>query len=492
MVFSDRSEIFLDPSFWNSKPLLAMPGHRVPNGCNSAQKQLNYVSYRALVRQLCGDKKMKNPLFKYIASISLGLGLMLSPDSLMRLGNGMGTSGAAFLLVVILTAMAHISTARQHSRVSKIRYGRTDGAPALGPGFGPVSAMVLFLCSKPVFAVCAATGILVTAGFAFNEIFLYWFPNFAFAFILLGALAIANLFGPRPAEIIQVVSVSATMASLLLLSFAALAVRPAADAGIAGGIAGSFSFNAVFVGMTLMLGYDLIGAGADPGTRSVSLELKAMILSLIVAAAVFCIWGLVSMLRVPSQQLATSSIPYTIAARNILGNTGRILIGIAIISGTCSAVNALFMAVPKMAGRIVPALPGKEGIRTPALVLMLAAGIGVMMAGGMAGSPDLEVYIKAGMLFWLLNYAAVHLAVVMTHRQQQKMQMTGLDHLLSLTVLLIFLSSVTGLIRGDSEPVKLICTMSVMAIVATAFSALWMHKRNGSKNNNNRVKKEAL
>src|SRR2546426_72651 len=36
----------------------------------------------------------------------------------------------------------------------------------------------------------------------------------------------------------------------------------------------------------------------------------------------------------------------------------------------------------------------------------------VMLAMGMAGEPETEVYTRAGVLFWLLHYAAMHLAVL--------------------------------------------------------------------------------
>ena len=32
-----------------------------------------------------------------------------------------------------------------------------------------------------------------------------------------------------------------------------------------------------------------------------------------------------------------------------------------------------------------------------------------MLATGMAGEPETEVYTRAGVLFWLLHYAAMHL-----------------------------------------------------------------------------------
>ena len=39
----------------------------------------------------------------------------------------------------------------------------------------------------------------------------------------------------------------------------------------------------------------------------------------------------------------------------------------------------------------------------------------MMLAMGMAGEPETEVYTRAGVLFWLLHYATMHLVVLVEH-----------------------------------------------------------------------------
>ena len=41
----------------------------------------------------------------------------------------------------------------------------------------------------------------------------------------------------------------------------------------------------------------------------------------------------------------------------------------------------------------------------------------MMLRLGMAGEPETEVYTRAGLIFWLMHYGAIHLAVlVLGHR----------------------------------------------------------------------------
>jgi len=111
--------------------------------------------------------------------------MMLSPDVLSLLGNSMGMGGFSFLTILLATGVIYISTT--------LSYG-ICGAHHTGPGseirciedvFGSNAAIVLPICSRILFTIFGSAGILVTAGFAFNEIFVYWFPNFSFAFFLL-------------------------------------------------------------------------------------------------------------------------------------------------------------------------------------------------------------------------------------------------------------------------------------------------------------------
>jgi amino acid transporter len=116
---------------------------------------------------------------------------------------------------------------------------------------------------------------------------------------------------------------------------------------------------------------------------------------------IFYLWGVVSLTYVSSRKLADTTIPYTIVAKAIMGQKGRICMGIVLLSGTCAAVNALFMGVSRMlagmsAQSLLPSLLGVAQNRAPVPLILLRLGTGIMMAVGMAGEPVLAVYIRAG------------------------------------------------------------------------------------------------
>jgi amino acid transporter len=82
-----------------------------------------------------------------------------------------------------------------------------------------------------------------------------------------------------------------------------------------------------------------------------------------------------------------------------------------------AAVNALFTA----SSRLIRAharqglLPSMGGLleRRPAVIPFALGGVCAgLMAGGFAGTEEVDTYLRAGLLLWMLHYATVHLAVL--------------------------------------------------------------------------------
>jgi amino acid transporter len=145
-----------------------------------------------------------------------------------------------------------------------------------------------------------------------------------------------------------------------------------------------------------------------------------MLSSLLITVFLLSLWGTVSLAHVPANRLAASSIPYTLAAREIAGQTGRILMGLVVIAGAGCAVIALFSATARMAASLarlnmLPRICRGSARRNAVVISVLASAVTAMMAAGFAGEPELEIFIRAGFLLWLLHIVLVHLAAVKTH-----------------------------------------------------------------------------
>ena len=353
-----------------------------------------------------------------IPLIAIAMGLLLSPGSLTILGNNMGIAGASFLVVILTGLVVYLFTALAYGEIFSACPGPDGETRFIKESLGSLPAAVLPLCSRVLFTICAATVILATAGYAFNEIFIYWFPNLGFSFCLLGFLLLINFLGQRVSSRAQILFAAMTVLGLLLLSFVGLfhlgKTPPTIEASNPHPLPMS---RMILFGLVLFVGFDLaIFTKASNGPHPLKL-IRSMILGILVAAIILALWGLVSINYVSPSKLAETTVPHMIAARKIMGQNGRFIMGLVVLAGSCAAVNALLMAVSGMISGmakqgLLPAFLSLRSKRLPIALILLVLGIATMMAAGMAGEPLLEIYTKAGIWFWLLHYATIHVSVL--------------------------------------------------------------------------------
>src|SRR5439155_18009203 len=157
-----------------------------------------------------------------VVFLAFALGVMLSPDTLILLGNTLGHEGRAALSGLLVAGGLHMLTARTYGRLGLRPAAREGESRVLHATFGPLVATVLPLCARVVYTVSAATGILAIAGYVFNEVFVYWFPNLGFSFCLLGIVLGLNLAGSRVATLAQLSYVALALGGVLGLGLLGL------------------------------------------------------------------------------------------------------------------------------------------------------------------------------------------------------------------------------------------------------------------------------
>lgn len=333
----------------------------------------------------------------FIVPFVLGSSLALNPDFLALSGFIWGKTGLTGGLAFVFAACFYLLLGSRLKKTALFR-GPEKRAFTHLAGTGARIVALVFL----------ATGVLVSSGFAFNEIFVYWFPNFGFAFLLLGILCALQFLNRKTVYWIQVVFFSIAAAGLLVLAAAGL-IRPntvevslfqavpLGDAVSRPGI--------LFLTFLLFVGFDL-GYGAEEKT---GLEPAGSTGSAVIFITfVFILWGLVMLAHVPAQKLSETAIPHLVAARKIWGDTGRIIMGLTIIFGSLAGIHALFTdivhRVKDLAERKI--IPEKLN-RPKTVIILLTLTTGLMMGLGLAGSDVLETLIRFSLIIWFLSHIAV-------------------------------------------------------------------------------------
>ncbi len=388
------------------------------------------------------------------ATIPLSLTILVSPEVEVLLGNGMGMVGWFFPLSLVFVAALHLLTLHAYDDIYGGRYGPGNEHVFLTTTFGHWLPLVTSLSSRAVFMVCGATISLVTAGFVFNEVFVHWFPNFAFAFLLLALVVALQLAGRRWALRIQCFLVFFIM--ILVAIMAAAGFSEFSGSSPVGEM--PFQGRGLLLPLVMVVGVEFAYVGYD-GMKD-GLPRVAPIAKILMGVVFFFIlWGIVMPLFVDPARLAQSFNPQMIVARQVLGQPGRLIMGAALIAGAAALVNGLLLVLHSQLAELLPVSwtaghPGQKKWLSALGVVALATAPAVMMATGMAGEEMIDVYARVALVFWLLHYSLIHFAVVRRGARRQW------HHLLAG----LFLAG-AGVVLGWTDPEPFVFLKSVVMMV---------------------------
>ncbi len=422
------------------------------------------------------------PLDRYYPFL-LGMGLILAPLNFAALGNTVGLTGSYFPLVLLSVLAVHLLTA--HSYQALFSAGPGEGRETSPASSKTDPFLVLLLGSRISLAICAVPLILVSAGFIFNELFLYWFPNFGFAYGILIILLLLNLLSEKAVLRTQLFLVGIALAGIWLIStiglwsalFSSEAFKgPSPEAGPA--------FPGIITALWLLVGFDLAESIRYRGSWSFSRVPFRMATVLVLSGLSFLLWGMVSLLHVPASDLVESTVAHIMAARNILGDPGARIMGVAVLAGAGAAVNALFFSIPRLLVGFPESKDNPDStspvINVRAIFLILLGGvIALALALGLAGEPELEVALKAALLLWLAQNAFVHLLVLIRNRQERST--SNFSRTASFTGLVLLTGGLAGIIREENQTFLLVSLFLSFLLISWAMTLIFQNynKREG-------------
>ena len=408
---------------------------------------------------------------KYIIPLAWMMGLFVSPEALFLQGSVTGISGFGFIFLLATGLIIH-----GFNTTGTTPTGDQGATPSgeihlLKDVWGPFAASWILLMARPVVAVCLATAVLVTSGFVFNEVFLYWFPNFGFAALVLAVLFTVNLAGPQAAAVAQILFTSTAIVGLTSISIVGLFTWSQAPAASHVMLPITSSQGIALV-LIAFVGYDML---RYTDHKLDQIQLRTVVKTGLIAGGIlFTLWNLAGLLFVAPSRLVDTSIPHILVAKAILGPAGRIVIGVVAVAGACAAVNYLYQSIAGLIVRmahhhLLPPLCARSASRPVLALSGLAATTGLLMAMGFAGSDLLDVSIRAGLILWLVFYALTHLAWFL--QSKRKRNHAYKDHaaehgLLHLCIAFMMLVATTTLGVTDDAPIVLLKT--IIAILALA------------------------
>lgn len=389
----------------------------------------------------------------------LAMGFLLSPRAFMISGSGIGLAGNWYFLIVAFLLATNLATIPQQKVSNEKQYAGALESFGYGVRF---FTLIFFACS-----------ILGIAGYAFNEVFVYWFPNFLFSFIILACSFLTAILPASKAQKLQLASIIIILTGITALSLAAIWASPTTNANSPDFFApyGASPFSDGLLLMApLLLGYELY----TPPSSSNGISRKSYALALGLTVVFLSIFAYASLCVSGSEKLADSTVPYMIGARKILGQTGRYIMGAIIILGSYAAFTSTLLFLKKPFDKFIASSPLTKKTNHRLSKKIIAAAIptltvSVLLLRGYAGEPITESYIAGGFSLWFIFYGlSAAGSIRSTHSHLQKIGTScGILSCLYLAYVVLQLSE---------SPVKGL-SVAICVTLAIAVLTFWGRKR---------------
>lgn len=382
-------------------------------------------------------------------ALFLPLFWVMSPEALVLIGNNAGQSGELFLFAIGAGLIVSLATVSLHQHPS-LPAKQTDLFFNTLDTLGPLLTITFTLASCLSLVLLLPTGVLVSAGFTFNETFVYWFPNFGFSFLLLFLILLLHLAGQQYVLIAQRLFLLICLFSLLLIIFYGLTNTPSdPPVSSAESLDVSTVFSSTGIALMLFLGHH---------SHVSSIKRSTQYLSLIFSAILIFSWAGVSLKYVDPVKLSESSIPYLLTSREVLDQTGRVIVGIAVISGACALVNNIILMASNTLINITEQWVALNTTKTQFLKkfypVLFTTFIATSLAGGLAGSQYIDTYIYSALLLWMLLIGLNNLAVTL---QMQRIIKSRVFHYLLISLIYPAAALYLAIVHHQNQRLALLC-----------------------------------
>ncbi len=400
---------------------------------------------------------MKSPI---LLSLALGCGWLFSPEVLVIIGNSAGNLGWLAIPLLALTALLFSFNSNTINRVLQSDAHNSE-ISLLKKSIGKIPAGTLSIASCFPLLILAATALLVTSGYTFNEVFFYWFPNFGFAFLLLGLLTLLQFLPVEQIYRVQLLFVALAGFGIFVLGVYGT-LTPAKPLATIFQTPAELSAGSLSSALLLLL---FAGSNLFQGNRNHFSKVALL------ALLVFLPWIFASLAHVNPERLASSTIPFMTASRKIMGETGRQIMGTVVIMGSCAAFTGLSLLCRQKLSelsqeKLAPLFVEKGGQRW-VFPLLIAISVGACMATGLAGDELLETLLRSALLLWLLYYCFISFAAVFVIKKEQQ-TMAG-----TLYIAPVLLSAgLAAILFSNPHSTEMLQFVFALLIASSCFAAL--------------------
>ncbi|MDR0671898.1 MAG: APC family permease [Oscillospiraceae bacterium] len=362
------------------------------------------------------------------SAVSTGVGLIVATSCLMTLGQGSGALGVAFILPMVVACALNMMTAASLCELSALMPNLTGGlAQYTLAGLGPFPTIVsmvggyLFCNSMPASVEAAMLGLAVVeiTGLPIS-------PTLVGIAVTI-ALIIASLNG-----IDVFAKIQNTVAGLLIGSMAVMGLIGAFGLGTGVKVEQPLSVTGdlgAILPLTAMAFWLFIGVEfIVPIATDMKNPRKHVPISMFLSLGIICVLQIVMVLGFHNYtqwgDLAASNAPHILYGMNMLGEFGKIWMGVVAVLATVSTLNSVLNSLAKICYgmakiNILPGLFQKTNKKGAPVwgVLIFGGAICAIQATGLTTADEIMFLILTGSIFWMISYVLMHINVLVLRRR---------------------------------------------------------------------------
>ncbi|MCE3028085.1 APC family permease [Salinicola sp. DM10] len=296
------------------------------------------------------------PTIGFKTMIAICVGCVVVQGSMASALLGFGLGGLSFLAAMLVAALLAVCNAMTFSELSLMYPQSGTLATYTQKAIGHFPAIVSVFAGYVVVAIFALPAELLLVDALLQTLFPEILPPHLVPIALLLSIALLNIFGTDVFAKLQNVFTFAMVVAISLVGLVALLQPPSPevsqaaagiDWGVEGIVDGSF-IGLVALSMWLFLGCEFICPLIEDIRQPEKRIPRAMILSIGILFVLFTLFCFGAGRYLSIDTMVTSPLPYVDLVDGVFGRSGLIIVTVMGITATCSTLNTVLAAVPRM------------------------------------------------------------------------------------------------------------------------------------------------
>ncbi|SBS29325.1 Serine/threonine exchanger SteT [Marinomonas spartinae] len=377
-----------------------------------------------------GHSTMSKKKIGLLTMMATCIGMVIVQGAMISAMQGIGLGGMGFIFAMLAALIIAQFNAMSFSELSLMFPQEGTLATYTQKAIGHFPAIVSVFAGYVVVATLALPVELFLVDAMVGQLLPGMFPEKLIPILIVAILAITNIIGTDVFSKVQNVLAFVMVSALILTALAAVSgstephpilTGATVDWGFSGVTNGSF-IGLIALAMWLFVGSEYICPMINEVKNPEKNIPKAMRLSLL---AIFCIFALFvygASLYLNTDELLKSPIPYLNYANAVFGKAGLIIATIMALTATCSTVNTIFAALPRMLHGMAqdkqafPILKVTNRFGSPWVGIVMMAVL-VIIPFLVMTIDSLIVFVIAATTSYLLAYIIAHIDVIILRRR---------------------------------------------------------------------------